>query len=220
MKVKHESSKFFSDHAFHDRLKERCPVSRFYIPYLLNNGRYVPIKREPGSTKVFKLIYVWQIDGFVVVVQDESNGEIITILNIHDKRGTNGSVGRVLSNSMFQRARRLSKAKSVLNLSKLEEISKLNVAQNLKLEVSAYVWHCRKGYSARKRKYVPLRDLTNFNNLEEDPVVRQAVYEIMQNKPSYYCVEFVMVTIKDFSISPTAINWFDPKMENLASSAS
>lgn len=72
---------FFSTHAF-ERVVERLSLDTEEVAALLTYDLAIPIGREHGTTRVHRVFYSVPDAQCFVAVQDESNGEVVTILPI------------------------------------------------------------------------------------------------------------------------------------------
>ncbi len=71
---------WFSSHS-RESLSERFYGSEECILNYLKQDRFIPYYVRPNSVRTCKLIFIKELNVFITVVQDESNGGIITILD-------------------------------------------------------------------------------------------------------------------------------------------
>lgn len=69
----------FTQHAF-DRVTERLSLSQREVAQILDSGETIPLGLERGSNKMHRLFYSSHDNQCFVAVQDDSTGEVITIL--------------------------------------------------------------------------------------------------------------------------------------------
>jgi hypothetical protein len=71
----------FTKHAF-SRVRDRLNLRKRHVAYILDNDLCIPIGIEEGSSRVHRLFFSKKDGCCFVAVQDESNGEVVTILPV------------------------------------------------------------------------------------------------------------------------------------------
>lgn len=196
----------FTSHAFFERLEERTHVEPNDIRYLLNTRRYVPIRIQEGTCKVLKLVYLIRTKKYIVVVQDENDGSVITFLKIYSKEFGNGSVQRVLSKNTYRLAKKLARSKNVLNLRNLEKIKQLN--SGLRLALNVCIRNTRQNFTKVVTLGVNLDDIQNFDDLLQDPCISKTIRLEIEKYTFDYFIEFVTLGIQNMKVAAVALNWF------------
>ena len=64
------------------RLIERTSLSPQALCAILDGGAFVSLGKEVGNTKISKLFFSKSDDQFFVAIQDQKNGEVVTVLTI------------------------------------------------------------------------------------------------------------------------------------------
>jgi hypothetical protein len=152
----------YSLHAL-DRLSSRLhlsPATGQKVLRLLDEGRCIPLWREAENRVIHRLIYVESLTAYFRVVQDESNGEVITLcFAIPKQRHESFNI----SKQIFERAKTIATAKRVFDLSTLPGVKEENPL--LMLRVAVQMRHPDANNSKIVKLNMPLNHLDEVDNL-------------------------------------------------------
>lgn len=198
---------YFTDHGF-KRLCERGEIQPVLVRWLLDTGRYIPLRQEVGTTKVHKMVYLQPLDDFFTFVQDEETGGIVTTLYAGRVMKKEGKITRRISSALMKRAKvlALKKQEQLFNLKDIPAIRKDN--PNYLITFGFQIVD-NAGMSKTILKKVRVGDLKEEINLADDPILENLIEEVTRELSRGQVIELITVKFGRKKNS-TPLHWFNP----------
>lgn len=199
---------FFSSHGL-DSLSQRFGIScHDEILRLLDERRYVPLRQEEGSIKIHKVIWIPSVSKYCNVVQDESNGEIVTVLHATLNPAKGGVSMRKIGHCVLGRAKIMAiSSKPVFDPNTLPSIRVSAPYAMLRLRIG--VANPETGCVREVKQKVSLQIIENFDNLLEDAEIQKIIMKILYESFPGFIIEFILVKIGN-SFTSGPLHWFPP----------